>query len=109
MGYFDNWYDYLPGVNAVQGARDVGSHLSGIKNTLEGDPASAVAGLNQLQTNAYQQGTAIKNFLMAQKGQSEAYYKPMQQMFGRMYGTGGIMPSKAPGVPGSAPIGGGGA
>lgn len=111
------WYDYLTSpfstASAVTGnptkISSIGSDLGSLKNTLQGDPASAVAGLDQLQQNAYQQGTAIKNFLMGQKGQSEAYYKPMQQMFGRMYGAGGIMPPKAPSVPGSTPIGGGGA
>lgn len=85
-----------------------GTSFSDLKNWLQGDPASAVAGLSALQKQAYAQGIAIKNFLMSQKGSSEAYYKPMQQMFGSMYGTGGIKPAAAPGVPGSMPIGAGG-
>ena len=100
MGYFDHWYDYLPGVNAVQGVRDVASNASGIKNALEGDPNSLSNSLQNLMQTAYAQGDKTKNFLMGQKGNAEAYYKPMQQMFGNMYGTGGVMPGKAPGAPG---------
>lgn len=87
---------------------DVKSAVSGLKNTLEGDPASATAALAKMQQQAYAQGSAIKDFLMGQKAQSEKYYQPMQQMFTRMYGNGGITPLKAPSVPGSMPIGGAG-
>lgn len=79
---------------------DLKGLFSGIGNTLEGDPAAAAAGLSQLQQQAYAQGNNIKDFLMGQKANSEAYYKPMQQMFGSLYGTGGIKAPVAPKAPG---------
>lgn len=79
---------------------------SGLKNTLEGDPAGAAAGLNALADKAQMQAEKVKQFLLGREAQAKQIYAPMQQMFGRMYGMGGLMPAQAPGVPGSSPYGG---
>lgn len=73
--------------------------LSSLKNTLEGDPASVTAALQNMQQQAITQGNQIKNFLLGREQNAEQYYQPMRQMFSNMYGTGGIKPFKVPGVP----------
>lgn len=80
--------------------------LSSIMNGLEGDPAGMAAQLQKLSNQAYGQGQQVKNFLLGRENNAEQYYRPMQQMFNTMYGTGGVMPGHAPGVPGSVPTGG---
>lgn len=77
-----------------------GDALGGLKNSIEGNPAAASSGMNALMQQAFTQGNKINQMLQSEKGGSLAYYKPMQQMFGNMYGTGGLMPAKAPGAPG---------
>ena len=74
--------------------------LGGIANSLEGNPDAATAAISKLMGTAFSQGQGINNMLQQEKGGSEAYFRPMQQMFGSMYGTGGLMPAKAPGAPG---------
>ena len=116
-----SWQDYafapLGGVGILGAAMDDKSNGSGafsgglpsvssILNGLEGDPNGLSAQLQKLSDQAYSQGNEVKNFLLGRESNAEKYYSPMQQMFGQMYGTGGIMPAKAPGVPGSTPIGG---
>jgi len=119
-----HWYDYLtfnPVKYVYEGATghgwgasngnltngSIGPDLSSLANTLEGDPSGLSSQLQGLSNQAYGQGQQVKNFLLSREGNAEQYYKPMQQMFGQMYGTGGIQPAKAPGVPGSTPLGGG--
>lgn len=76
------------------------SGLSGLRNSLEGDPAAAAAQINQLMQTAFAQGNNINRTLQNEKAQSEAYYQPMQKLFASMYGTKGMMPPKAPIAPG---------
>lgn len=95
------WEYAIPGYNTYK----ILSNLGGVKNALEGDPNSLVSALNGLMQTAYQRGDQTKNFLMGREANAEQYYRPMQQMFGNMYGSGGMMPAKAPGVPGSTPTG----
>lgn len=115
-----SWYDYLtfnPIKYAYEGATGHGWGLSNgnlyngtgsqLLNSLEGNPTGVSASLQQLANQAYGQGQQVKNFLLGREGNAEQYYRPMQQMFGQMYGTGGVMPGKAPQGPGS-PLGGGG-
>jgi hypothetical protein len=78
--------------------------LSGVGNAVEGNPAGAQQELSQLQQQAYAQGNSINQMLQGEKAQAEQYYRPMQQMFGSMYGTGGVRPGVAPGMPGSTPL-----
>ena len=112
MGYWDSWYDkampliplnhylYDQGKSLAQGHGVSTPDLSGAKNAIEGDPAAATSALNGLMTQAFSQGKQINSMLQGEKGGSLAYFKPMQQMFGSMYGSKGLMPAKAPGAPG---------
>lgn len=77
---------------------------SGIANTLEGNPQGYAAALQGLVSTANQQADQVKNFLLGREQQAQQYYAPMRQMFGQMYGTGGIKPAQAPTVPGSRPF-----
>ncbi len=74
--------------------------LGGVANSLEGNPNGLSASLQKLMETAFGQGKQINTMLQGEKANSEAYYRPMQAMFGKMYGTGGLMPAKAPGAPG---------
>lgn len=116
-----SWQDYafapLGGIGMLGAALDDKSNgsgafsggipsLSSIMNGLEGDPNALASQLQKLSTQANSQGNQVKNFLLGRESNAEQYYHPMQQMFNQMYGTGGVMPGKAPGVPGSSPTGG---
>lgn len=83
---------------------DIKNFFGGVGNALEGNPAGATDQLNQLMKTAFAQGQGINQTLQREKAQSTKYYQPMQQMFGTMYGTGGIKPAVAPGVPGSTSL-----
>ena len=76
------------------------SLLSNGLNTLQGNPQGVADQISQLEKTAFGQGNAIKNFLLGEQQNSEKYYKPMQAMFGSMYGSGGLTPAKAPTAPG---------
>jgi hypothetical protein len=116
MGYFSHWYDYaMPLIPGNQYLYDQGkSLLSGngvstpglgdLKNTLEGDPAGYAKALQGLQGQANQQAEKVKNFLLGREQLAQQTYRPMQQLFSNMYGTGGMAPAKAPGVPGSGSV-----
>ena len=102
MASLSDLYDWLGNIG-----KSAQAGLSGAANTLEGDPNGLAAQMQQLSNQAQTQGQQVKDFLLSREGNAENYYKPMQQMFGQMYGTGGIKPAMAPGVPGSTPINGG--
>lgn len=108
-----HWYDallpYVGNDTWDPGYQYLESKAGGAKNALEGDPASVSTSLQNLSNQAYSQGQQVKDFLLGRENNAEQYYRPMQQMFGSMYGTGGVMPGQAPGVPGSSPVKGGGA
>lgn len=86
-------YNYLAGKTGMPSA-------GGIANTLEGDPAGYAKALQGLEGQANQQAEKVKNFLLGREANAQQIYRPMQQMFGNMYGTGGLMPAKAPQAPG---------
>lgn len=48
----------------------------------------------------------LQQFLMGQKGNTLAYYAPLQHMFQRAYGTEGIQGPQIPRAPGVTPYGG---
>lgn len=80
-----------------------GQAVSGLKsltNTLEGDPNGYANAMNSLQDKANKQAEYVKNFLLGREQQAQQTYRPMQRLFQGMYGTGGLMPAKAPGAPG---------
>ena len=79
-------------------------NTGGLANTLEGDPKGYAQALQGLVGTANNQAQQVKNFLLGREQQAQQYYAPMRQMFGQMYGTGGIQPVQAPTVPGSRPF-----
>lgn len=92
-------YLFDQGKSLVQG-HGVSNPLSGLTNTLEGDPAGYANALKGLQGQANAQAEKVKNFLLGREASAQQIYRPMQQMFGNMYGSGGLTPAKAPQAPG---------
>lgn len=107
MGYFDHWYDYaMPSIPLYNQGKSIATGLSGpdssgLTNALEGDPAGYATALKGLQDTANTQAEKVKNFLLGREQNAQQTYRPMQQLFANMYGTGGLMPAQAPSVPGS--------
>ena len=69
-----------------------------------GDPEGIKDAYNkQIQASKDSQ-QKLMDFLMGQKGNSLAFYGPLQHMFNASYGTEGIQAPQTPGVPGSGPL-----
>lgn len=98
MGYFDSWYDYLPGVNTVQALRAGYSKFKGnIDEQKQGD-LTAAAQSKALGDNLYSES-------MGGLGKAEGYYAPAQAMLKNAYGDPGTMtggPSQYPVAPARA-------
>lgn len=75
------------------------------KKYLFGDPDAIKQAYEQAMGMSRQMGQESKDFLMGQQAKALQFYAPMQQMFTSMYGTKGMKPAQAPGVPGATPGG----
>ncbi len=79
-----------------------------IYNAVRGDPDAVKAAYDQQIAASKASQQQLQQFLMGQKGNTLAYYAPLQHMFQRAYGTEGIQGPMIPGVPGASPSYGGG-
>ena len=82
MGYFDHWYDYLPGVSTVQALRE----------QKQGDLTAAA------QSRAL--GDQLNTEAMGGLSQAEGFYGPAAAMLKNAYGSPGSMT----GGPGQYPL-----
>ena len=82
----------------------LGGTVSNAWDAAKGNPDEIKKGYDSAIA-AQQSGSAdIRNFLAGQQEKALGYYKPLQQLFNSSFGTKGMMPAQAPGVPGSMPL-----
>lgn len=74
----------------------IGDWLHEARQAIHGNPDAIKAAYDQQIQASKDAQAQMQQFLMGQKGQAQAFYAPMQQMFANMYGTQGI---QAPQVP----------
>jgi len=76
-----------------------------IYNAIRGNPDAIKGAYDQQIAASKAAQQQLQSFLMGQKGNTLAYYAPVQHMFQKAYGTEGIQGPMIPGVPGSKPVG----
>lgn len=69
-----------------------------------GDSKGVQAAYDKQIAAAKQQSEEMKQFLMGQKGQAQAFYGPLQHMFNSSYGTEGLKPQANTMEQGSGPL-----
>ncbi len=74
----------------------VGDIYNSANQGLRGNPDAIKEAYDKQIAASQQQSKEMKDFLMGQKGQSLAYWGPLQHMFNSAYGTEGIAAPQTP-------------
>jgi hypothetical protein len=74
----------------------IGEPLYEARQAIHGNPDAVKAAYDTQIAATKEQSKEMRDFLMAQKGQAQAFYGPLAHMFRASYGTDGI---QAPQVP----------
>lgn len=76
-----------------------------IYDAARGNPDQIKAAYDAQIKASQQQSKQMRDFLMAQKGQAQSFYGPIQHMFQQAYGSEGLMAPQIPGgTPGMSPL-----
>lgn len=78
----------------------IGEGLYDFRQALHGNPDATKAAYDQQIEATRQNQERMMEFLMGKKGETQAFYNPMQNMFNKMYGTQGINAPVTPTAPG---------
>lgn len=97
MGWFSDSSQWDPGNWGSIGDVPI---LGDIHKGIWGDPESVKAAYDKQIEASKAAQQQMQQFLMGQKGQAQAFYTPMNDMFKNMYGTQGIAAPQTPKVPG---------
>lgn len=81
--------------------------LGDIYNAVAGDPRGIKDAYDAQIRASKENADKMQAFLMAQRGNAQQFYGPIQQMFGNAYGSQGIQGPQVPqATPGMGPISG---
>lgn len=92
------------GMDSLKDIPVIGESLYDVRQGLHGNPDAIKAAYDQQIQASKEHAERMKQFLMEQKGQAQAFYAPVQHLFQSAYGTEGLMPPQIPGVQGGGPI-----
>lgn len=74
----------------------VGESIYDIRQGIHGNPDAIKAAYDAQIAASKEQSEAMKQFLLGQKGQAQAFYGPLQHMYQSSYGTEGLQSPQIP-------------
>lgn len=82
----------------------IGEPLYEVRQGIHGNPDAIKDAYDKQIAATKEQSEAMKQFLLGQKGQAQAFYAPLQHMFQSSYGTEGLQAPQTPQATGVGPL-----